>query len=429
YDQINTIMLGPGESKSGKGYELKDELNKYVKDLKAILPKIDKKGVDPDSLKNVLNEFDPLALDGDQDKRYKDDPEQNGKDWAFLSFDHTPMVAALAVLNEIKTEVRNVEAKAIEALGSQLGLVDIKFDQIIGRVSPESRVVAAGTKYKAEMFIAASSSNIVPVMKSSLGPVKFDKEKGVGVLESGAQSPAPGGPGKSQERTWKGSIYIPSADTTITFEEKFTVVNPQIKIKSDVAVSLYFKCGNTLNVDVPELGATYDPTFTGTGGQIIKGAGKGDVTLVPNAKQMTLTVSSGGNKIGTEGPFRVSLVPKPEIKVLVGSKPANQLQGESKSRLRSVKVVPVADDQFKKLLPKDARYRITGGQVTLARGKRALGQVKISGGTVNLTSLIGNAQEGDRLVFEINGVQRMNFQNQVENVNVGTQIITVPVNN
>lgn len=417
YDQINTIMLGVEGSKSGKAYALKEELNSYIKNVIQ---------VNPDSLSSALADFNPMAVEPKDDPRYKNDPDQKRKDWAYLNFDHTPMVAALAVLSQMQTEVRAAEARAIEELGKQLGLQDIKFDQIIGRVSPESRVIAAGTPYKAEMFIAASSSNITPRMQASIGAVKVGAD-GVGVIESKAVPPAKGGPGAREERTWKGSITIPTAfgDTTITFEEKYTVVNPQIKIKSDVAVSLYYKCGNKLQVDVPELGTSYNPTFTGTGGQIIPGGGKGEVTLVPNSTQMTLTVSSNGNKIGTEGPFRVSLVPKPEIKVFANGKELDQLRGGTMPRSAQAKAIP--DDQFAKLLPKDARYRVTSGTVTLARGRRALGQASISGPTINLSGLAAQARPGDRLVFEIKGVQRANFQNQIENVNVGNVIIQYPI--
>lgn len=417
YDKINNIMLGVEGSKNGKAYELKDELNDYIDEVIA---------VDPDSLREPLSDFDPMALEPSEDPRYKDDPDQKNKDWAYLNFGNTPMVAALAVLSQMQTEVRAAEARAIEELGKQLGLQDIKFDQIIGRVSPESRVIAAGTPYKAEMFIAASSSNITPRMTATIGSVKVG-EDGIGIIESSPVKPAKGGPGGREERSWKGTITIPTAfgDTTITFEETFTVVNPQIKIKSDVAVSLYLKCGNTLQVDVPELGTKYNPTFTGTGGQIIPGSKKGEVTLVPNSTKMTLTVSSNGNKIGTEGPFRVSLVPKPDIKVYANGKELDQLRGGAMPASAQAKAIP--DAQFAKLLPKDARYRVSGGTVTLARGRRPLGQVSISGPSINLNSLRAKAKPGDRLVFEIKGVQRKNFQGKVSPVNVGNVIITYPI--
>ncbi|MGF1533191.1 MAG: gliding motility protein GldM [Bernardetiaceae bacterium] len=418
YDQINNIMLGVEGSKNGKGYELKDALNKYVKDMKTYLP---------DTLQKVLDEYDPLAVDAKDDPRYMNDPNQKMKDWAYLNFDHTPMVAALAVLNQIKNNIRVVESKTIEVLGSQLGLQDIKFDQIIGRVSPDSRIIPAGTRYTAEMFIAASSSNMSPKMTATIGTVKVN-EAGVGIVESAPVPPAAGGPGGREERSWKGTITIPTAfgDTTITFDEKYTVVNPQIKIKSDVAVSLYFKCGNTLQVEVPELGAEYNPTFTGTGGQIIPGSTKGAVTLVPDGKEMTLTVSSGGNKIGTEGPFKVRLVPKPEVKILgPNKKPLDELRGGPMPRAVTAAAIP--DEQFRALLPQDARYRVTGGQVTLARGRRAMGTVPINGANINLSGLAAQAAVGDRLVFEIKGVQRQNFQNQVENVNVGNVIVQYPI--
>ena len=41
-----------------------------------------------------------------------------------------------------------------------LGASDFKFDNVFAMALPESKVVAAGTKYQADMFISASSKAI-----------------------------------------------------------------------------------------------------------------------------------------------------------------------------------------------------------------------------------------------------------------------------
>jgi len=411
YDKVMAIMLGPEGSNSGIAYDMKPKLNKFVADIKAL-----------DTAFKALP--DKIAKEPAEMEMYKDDADQKSKSWEFINFDHTPMVAALAVLSQIENEIAKVETKAMEATAAKIGADMVKFDEISAKVVAESRQVAAGTKYKATMFLAAGASNITPKYTCSAGSVKVNEQR-EGEIEFTASGGTPGY-GKI-DKTWKGSISFraPTGDTTFTVEEEYTVVEPIIKVEAAAVQALYLKCGNELNVQVPALGTTYDPSFTATGAKVIPGKKKGMVTLVPNGANVTLNVSSGGNKIGSRK-FKVRLVPKPDIIILNGKKPINEKQGGRCPR--SLKAVAEADKDFKTFLPKDARYRVNKWKVTLARGRRGMGTETANGPTANISRLASDARDGDRLVIEVEGVQRLNFQNQTEKVNVGTVIKTYPIN-
>jgi gliding motility-associated protein GldM len=175
------------------------------------------------------------------------------------------------------------------------------------------------------------------------------------------------------------------------------------------------------------LGSTYDPSFSATGAAVVKGAEKGVVTLVPTSKEVTLNVSSGGNKIGSEK-FKVKLIPKPEITALVNGRPVNEKQGMGAPGPRSITIKAVADESFKTFLPKDARYRVFKWEVFLVRGRRAIASEVINGETANLTSFAAMAKEGDRISIEVKEVKRLNFRNSTEDVNIGTKIINISLN-
>jgi gliding motility-associated protein GldM len=257
-------------------------------------------------------------------------------------------------------------------------------------------------------------------MSSTSGGVRVDSE-GVGVLEFTAS----GGTVEGAKKTWQGSITIRNAageDTTLTVKQEYTVVSPVIEIESATVNSLYLKCGNDLKVKVPALGVEYNPSFNATGASVMNGSGgKGSIIIIPNSANVTLSVSSGGNPIGTKK-FGVKMIPKPTI----SAKGLNLKQGGP--CIRSLTLDAIADPSFKDQLPKDARYRVSGFTVTLARGKRPIGTVDANGPTANLSDLCSKAKEGDRLIIEVKGVQRMNFQNQTENVNIGQEIITYSIN-
>jgi gliding motility-associated protein GldM len=423
YDIINKMMLiGPeatGE-KGGFAYKLRPVVNKFVEDLAKLDTGLQKSLTSANKI--------PLLKDPKDMDEFKSDPNQVEKDWERMSFENTPFVAALAVLSQVANEIAKVETEAMEKFAALLGATQLKFDVVQAKVTAESKAVAAGTKYKASMFIAASASNIVPKMTSSAGPVKVDPATGVGEIEFTAQA---GGTYDDQGRIkkkWTGSITIPNprgGDTTFTVDEEYIVVQPVLDIQSASVSALYFKCGNELNIQVPALGVSYDPKITASEAEVIPGGKKGLITIIPNAAKTKITVYSGGNLIG-ERTLNVKIPPKPEIEVRNNKKKVDEKMGGPCPR--QVEVVAVPDESFKSLLPKDARYMVTEGEWTLARGKRAIASGKITGTNVDLGGAASQAQPGDRIVFEIKGCVRKNFKDQVEKVNIGTKYVTYPIN-
>ena len=95
---------------------------------------------------------------------------------------------------------------------------------------------------------------------------------------------------------------------------EYFVAKPVIQVQSASVQALYLNCGNELQINCPQLGSAYSPTFTASGANTIKGAKTGQVTVVPNSADVKLNVYNSGNLLGTEN-FKVRRVPKPEIKL------------------------------------------------------------------------------------------------------------------
>lgn len=407
-DEIADLMV-----RQGKGEELKKALNGYASYLAS----------------TTGQDVAPIALDAVENPVFKDNPEQNMKSFSEITFQNTPMVAGLASLSQLKNEVLSRETIALDRLARQVGAADMKFDNIVAMVRPESNVVAAGTKYKADLFIAASSSAVDPVM--TVNGKSIPVNGGMGQIEFTASADKYDASNKA-EKSFKAAITIEQGGKKETYEETFSyfVTKPVIQIQSESVQALYLNCGNELQVNVPALGTTYDPSFSAQGGTAIKGQKTGSVTVIPKAPKLTLGVSSGGNNIGSET-FTVKRVPKPTIAIKgPGGGLVNMQKGESASRLRSIKVEAIADEDFANFLPKDARYRVAEADIILARGSRPIGKETLSNETANLGRLMSQAKSGDRLVIEIKKVQRMNFRNEVEEVPLGASesFINVPLN-
>ena len=148
YDRVGNYMMPVEEGGDGKGAEMKEMLNGYAQELRDILKK-------NDASEDQLSNFDKIAKDANEDEYYSKDPNQKGKKWSQLNFQDSPTHAGLATVSEFQANILAYETAALDFLVKRVGLKDFVFEDIRPVIMPESKYVAAGTKYKADMFIAA----------------------------------------------------------------------------------------------------------------------------------------------------------------------------------------------------------------------------------------------------------------------------------
>lgn len=398
-EKVAQIMVGP--NRNGSAYQLQKNLDAYVQNLG----------------KYTQTKYASLALNGKEDPIANRSPEQRQKDFAELNFAQTPVPAALAVLSQKQAEVRRIEGETLSTLAQKVGAEDVKFDKIMAMLSMESKVVVAGTKFKGEMFLAASSSGIQPRMSLSGAPVRLDN--GRGIIEFTAQGGAYDKNGLAR-RVLTGSISYntPAGMKTVPMQAEYFVAKPSYQIETGTMPPLYLGCANKLSIQSPQLGALWNPSFSAEGASVVESGQKGKITVVPSAANVMLNISNAGNLLGSE-PFRVNRVPKPTIEYYVGGQKADNPRGLPASSARSVMVKAVADESFRNYSPDDANYRVSGLTISLARGTRRVKAVEINGPQGSLGEIGAEAQPGDRLIIEVNGVQRRNFRGEISDVQMG----------
>ncbi|CCH55653.1 gliding motility-associated protein GldM [Fibrisoma limi BUZ 3] len=397
------IMVGP--NRNGEAYKLKQQLDQYIQNLSKYTP----------------TKYGSLALDGKEDPIAVRSPEQRRKDFAELNFAQTPVPAALAVLTQRQSDIRRIEGETLNYLATKVGAQDVKFDKILAMLSMESKVVVAGTKFKGEMFLAASSSGIQPRMSLNGGPVRV--QDGRGIIEFTAQGGAYDKNGLAR-RVLTGNISYqqPNGESkTVTFNQEYFVAKPSYQIETGTMPPLYLGCENKLSIQSPQLGALWNPSFSADGGSVIQSGEKGKITIVPSAASLRLNISNGGNLLGTE-PFRVNRVPRPTLEYVVGGRPATDPRGVPVTAARSVSVRAVADPSFANYAPNDARFRVSGMTVSLVRGTRRVQGVQLGAGGGSISALAAEAQPGDRLVIQVDGVQRQNFRGEISEVPMGSPL-------
>lgn len=381
------------------GYEIQEKLNAFPAEVSTLLAGV-----------GINMSFDKIANDAKDIDLFKNDREVNYKDYVNLNYVKSPIGAVLAIISQHQNEILNIEGEALSAITNSLGSFIFEADQLMARVAANSNIVAAGTRFEADMFIASSSSAMQ--LRMTVDGREIPVQDGFGKIEFPVQPASSYDDRGLAQRTLKGEIIVPMAgeDNILTVDYDYFVAQPVIKVSSVVVNQLYAECANDLNIDVPALGNAYAPEFAVTGGQAIKGSRAGDVTIIPGSSgNVNITVSSGGNRIGSVQ-YQIRPVPAPTIRLFNGDTPIDLQNPFPSPGPRNLKVRAIAEPTFAQTMARDSNFEVTAGEVRLVRNDVPRTSVRISGENVSISSILAEAQSGDRLIVIVNEVTRTNFQ-------------------
>jgi gliding motility-associated protein GldM len=391
-------MLDP-RTDFGKNFEklLVDYQTKVHGITKLTLPKLNRKAEDYEEFKN--NEH------------------HKTKDFIHFQFEGTPTMAAITTITQMQTEILENEAMALDTLAKIADAVNVKVDNLVPMVKAKSNIVAAGDKYSAELFIAASSSGLVPEMfrnGQKLAVTEDPKTKiKMGKIEFTAAASNFDAQGQSKQ-TFKADITIKGVTYTENIE--YTVIKPTIKITTGNRPQLYLNCGNLVNIEVPSLGTNYNPTFTAKGAKIVTGAKASQVTIIPKEMKVDVTVINSGTSLGTEQ-FDVKRIPRPHVsKKDQAGRDVDPKNGVKISGLTQLRISVDPDESFKENVPKDAVYRIRNMEVSLKRGQNYVMSKTVTSEIVDLSDWKAQLRPGDMIVCNIKQVIRKTFLNEDDKV-------------
>jgi gliding motility-associated protein GldM len=411
--EVEVYMLGTNKS-NGKAYELQTKLNEYIAFVN----------------KTSGTSFSRIALDAKEDPVYQNNTEQKNKDFAQVNFAQTPLVAAMAVISDLETKVTNIESTLINQYASKVGEGDFKVNSMKPVVRARSKYVPAGTKYEAEVMMAATSTSQLPTMKVGAQNLSVNGE-GIGsynFLAGGGNYSADG----LLKKMWTAQINmrLPNGkDTVYTVNEEYFVVKPVIQMQSAALSSLYFNCGNKVDIQVPALGAEYNPEFKPTGASIKTTGTKGRVYIIPSAATAKIAVYNHGQLIGEET-FKVKAIPKPTIEVRVNGQLVNPRNGIKASTLRNISIKALADADFAASQPDDATYKVVEWEIEFARGRRSpagLQKILPPDQTQSMSGRANLLQDKDMILVTPKKVMRKNYLGAWEEVRVAQMPILIPV--
>ena len=140
---------------------------------------------------NVINKEDVPALMGIYQELTKREiakhHEIDGVHWLGRTFDHAPMVGALASLSSLQLEVLSARAKAINLLKSKISTGQFSFNKIVGMGFTNGSVFKPGDEVILNVFMGAFDSDKQPTVKPDQGTF-IESKDGIAKIKLSAPS-------------------------------------------------------------------------------------------------------------------------------------------------------------------------------------------------------------------------------------------------
>ena len=319
--EISTnVMINKGE-----GDKLKGEINKLRSDLLAL--------VDDPNEKNKLQSQIPLKAEDPTEK-------MDGvlKSWSETNFEMVPSIAAVTLLNKFQNDVRNSEGLIVEYLLHQVNAKTVVVDKIQAKVIAPTSYVMQGQMYKADIFVAAYSSTVNPIIHK--GPLNYNiatkdpdgnfKELTQNPVEGGVIVPVSNGMGHLEipaggegVQKYSGAVEVLGPDGKprfYPFEAEYQTAKGAAVIASDNLNIIYAGIPNPFSVSVP--GFPADKVNAGASEGVFKKVSNGKYSAeMPSSlvgKKVNVNVSvamdQGSRQIGSQE-YVVKRIPDPVAQI------------------------------------------------------------------------------------------------------------------
>lgn len=227
-----------------------------------------------------------------------------GKNWEETMFENMPSIAAITLLTKLQNDVRYSEGEILSQLLQNVDMGDLRVNLVNAFVVPQSRIVMRGTKYAADIVLAAVDTTQRPVVYVNGQRLANNK----GHYEVGT--------GKAGTYDYSGWIEVMGRDGTLTrrdFKSSYTVIDPVATISATMMNVLYAGINNPISIGVPGVPAS-SISASMTNGSLVK-SGDGWVahpTKVGAECVITVTAEMDGQRMNVGSTtFRVRKLPDP----------------------------------------------------------------------------------------------------------------------
>lgn len=286
-ESASVIMLAPV---NGKGKELRLSIDAYRNYVASLITN------DPVKKANIEKALStkPFVMKN----------TIGNKSWEESMFENMPVVAAVTLLTKIQNDLRYAEGEALNSLLNNVDAGDIRVNEMNAYVIPDSRNVMRGSKYSANIVLAAVDTTQRPVVY--INGARLNNNRGLYEFVAG----------KTGTFDYSGYIEVPRGDGTMTrhpFKSSYTVIEPMATVSATMMNVLYAGINNPISIAVPGIPSTAI-TATMTNGSLTR---SGENWIAHPAKigaEAVVTVNAmvdgRAQTVGTTK-FRVRKLPDP----------------------------------------------------------------------------------------------------------------------
>ncbi len=383
YDNPTRIMCG--DKQDGRGHKATDLKNKIIAFKKNVIAALDQKdrAQFTKRLDELFNTTDPKpgAL------------EDGKKTWEMANFYHNPVVATVALLSKVQSDVKNAESEIVGHLLSSINASDFKFDKLAPKVIAPTSYVIEGQEYSAEIFLAAMSSTSDPEI--TVGGSALTVEGGVGTYKVRGSGVG--------EKKYAGVIRVKKPDNTFEehpFESSYIVAKPSASVAADKMNVIYIGVPNPITVSVPgvpdeKVRATPSGFTLSPDPKLGKGHFIAEAKGQPGPGKVVVSAEFNGKPMQMgEFAFRLKRIPDPVAKI--GGKKDGNIP---KSALAAQQgIIPTMEGFDFDLYPKVLSFKMS----RYGKGRDPIEKSQDGGGalTGDMKSIIDQARSGDKILFE-----------------------------
>lgn len=280
------VMLAPGNP---RGAQLRQRLDGYSDFVTSFIPDTTKRATIAEALSTAsVTRRGTLA------------PQS----WEEAKFDQQPVVAAVTILAKLQSDILYAEGEALNSLLSQVDAGDVRVNELSAYVLPQSRLVMRGSKYSANIVLAAVDTTQRPQIFIEGKQLPND----LGLYEVST--------GSTGEFAYKGWLEVPNPDGSTTrrdFTSSYTVIEPMATVSATMMNVLYAGIDNPVSISVPGV-AMGDISASMTNGTLTR---QGDHWVarpgqVGSDATVTVTANMDGKPIQmAQTKFRVRKLPDP----------------------------------------------------------------------------------------------------------------------
>jgi len=285
-EAATSVMLAPG---TGRGAALFDGINNYREKI----------------VKMVTDSAQRRIIASNLNTEVPQSVRTLGKNWQEYMFESMPTAAAVTLLTKLQSDVRYAEGEVLHGLAANIGVKDIRVNELNAYVIPSSQVIVQGGRFTAQILMAAVDTTNRPTIY--IGGRKIESDRGI--YETVCNT--------TGDFTLVGYIEMMNAQGELVrrdFEQKYSVVPPAATVSADLMNVLYAGYDNPMSVSVPGVPANkLQVSMTG-----------GDLTSKGDGKFIARPTAVGGEAVitvaaQTEGrlqemgkfTFRVRKLPDP----------------------------------------------------------------------------------------------------------------------